>query len=519
MTDGGAAVRAEWAGDVLDRKLIADFLYQFLISKHRAASKSSEPGSMTFALDAQWGLGKTFFVSRWAKDIEGCGHPVIVFDAWKSDLAEEPLLSFIATFRDALRAWTNELPVGHKVKKGLKRSVDDFTRKAGRAVVPAFSLLAKGAIRKLVGTGIDELAEVFDQQGNTPSDEQVSSSAKTVVDDAMDKFFSMSLDGHSKRLTAVETLKGAVCDLLSQLQSRASANLPMFVFIDELDRCRPNYAIELLEGVKHLFDVPGICFCISTNIAQLSESIKGVYGGGFDSRMYLKRFFAFEYRLPEPQNRAFAEVLAANSVFLQRKTLISGLSDWASTKEPTPATVAKVFAFVASSFQLSLRSQQQVFAVAEAACTGIHEQRAVHLFYLFSLAALLHVDSENFDNLIAKNLTPAELSPALEKKTQKNSAHSFTVVVHSDRAFHGERRERTVRLVDLLKQYLDLAERDAKEVRKEFYDGTTQDYPGSLRQALAEEAPSVYNLIDRHELSIRHYSTLVRTAGYLIRPD
>ena len=31
-------------------------------------------------------------------------------------------------------------------------------------------------------------------------------------------------------------------------------------FIDELDRCRPTFAIELLERIKHLFDIPALLY-------------------------------------------------------------------------------------------------------------------------------------------------------------------------------------------------------------------------------------------------------------------
>ena len=67
--------------------------------------------------------------------------------------------------------------------------------------------------------------------------------------------------------------------------------LPLFILIDELDRCRPNYAIELLENIKHIFDIPGIVFIVATDSKQLSHSINAVYGSKFASEKYLKRFF------------------------------------------------------------------------------------------------------------------------------------------------------------------------------------------------------------------------------------
>ena len=76
--------------------------------------------------------------------------------------------------------------------------------------------------------------------------------------------------------------------MITVLEDQAGVQLPLFVFVDELDRCRPDYAIELLEGIKHLFGVPGVYFVVATNTVQLGESVKAVYGSGFDGVRYLK---------------------------------------------------------------------------------------------------------------------------------------------------------------------------------------------------------------------------------------
>lgn len=78
----------------------------------------------------------------------------------------------------------------------------------------------------------------------------------------------------------------------------------MFIFIDELDRCRPSVAIDTLEQVKHLFDLPEIKFIIATDTTQLSHSVKTIYGEGFHGRTYLRRFFTQDLRtIQEQQSR------------------------------------------------------------------------------------------------------------------------------------------------------------------------------------------------------------------------
>ena len=80
---------------------------------------------------------------------------------------------------------------------------------------------------------------------------------------------------------------------------------PMVFIIDELDRCRPTFAIELLERVKHIFDVPNLVFVFGLNRDELSKSLQSVYGE-IDSDVYLRRFFDMEFTLPEVDTTSFA---------------------------------------------------------------------------------------------------------------------------------------------------------------------------------------------------------------------
>ena len=49
---------------------------------------------------------------------------------------------------------------------------------------------------------------------------------------------------------------------------------PLVFIIDELDRCRPTFAIELLERVKHIFDVPDLVFVFGVNRAEICKSLQ-----------------------------------------------------------------------------------------------------------------------------------------------------------------------------------------------------------------------------------------------------
>lgn len=87
---------------------------------------------------------------------------------------------------------------------------------------------------------------------------------------------------------------------LSQLATQASnQDMPLVVIIDELDRCKPSFAVEVLEKIKHLFLVEGVIFVLSMHHEQLEESIKKVYGQNIDAHTYLQKFIDYPTRLPK----------------------------------------------------------------------------------------------------------------------------------------------------------------------------------------------------------------------------
>ena len=83
---------------------------------------------------------------------------------------------------------------------------------------------------------------------------------------------------------------------------------PLVFIIDELDRCRPTFAIELLERVKHIFDVPNLVFVFGINRNELCSALQSVYGN-IDATVYLRRFFDMEFMLSETDSADFCRNL------------------------------------------------------------------------------------------------------------------------------------------------------------------------------------------------------------------
>lgn len=97
---------------------------------------------------------------------------------------------------------------------------------------------------------------------------------------------------------------------LEQFIDKECENKPLVFIVDELDRCRPNYAVSILEQIKHFFSVKNIVFVLSIDKEQLGHAVKGVYGSDcIESDEYLRRFIDIEYSIPDPEPGKYLEFL------------------------------------------------------------------------------------------------------------------------------------------------------------------------------------------------------------------
>lgn len=106
---------------------------------------------------------------------------------------------------------------------------------------------------------------------------------------------SLLLTNTIQELYDMETLK---TQLVFALEDLILDGQRLVIFIDELDRCNPVFAVKMLERIKHFFNSPKILFVFSVNIEQLSATIKKTYGSEFDSSGYLNKFFDIIVDIP-----------------------------------------------------------------------------------------------------------------------------------------------------------------------------------------------------------------------------
>lgn len=114
------------------------------------------------------------------------------------------------------------------------------------------------------------------------------------------------LDDYSVKKVSLIKFREEIGKVIENL----SPNRPLVFFIDELDRCRPNYAVSILEKIKHFFNVSNIVFVLAIDKEQLSHSVCGVYNSEkINSKEYLRRFIDIEYSIPNDNKRNYVKHL------------------------------------------------------------------------------------------------------------------------------------------------------------------------------------------------------------------
>lgn len=298
-----------WSDDLLGRKpealMIADYVAS--ASDRLTTAKSN---FSTLAIDAHYGEGKTFFLNRLTSHL-ALKHPVAFVDAWADDLVDDPLTALTTTIEDAL---SDLLPQSTAIDKRWK----DAKQKAGKiAVIAGKGLLKRGAGLIFTAGAVEATADILSSFGDDLS-KAIQDDVTDAADAARDKLFSTSnaaATGMDHRIATFKLGRKAIADFkdsmtkLVEAVSKSEKSLPIVVIIDELDRCRPTYAIKLLEEVKHLLDIPGLFFILGLHNDQLARAVNGVYGESFDGPSYLKRFINRTYTLAEPPLERLVETL------------------------------------------------------------------------------------------------------------------------------------------------------------------------------------------------------------------
>ena len=256
--------------DRLDRKKSVEALTHLL---------NNFDSPCVLAVDAMWGNGKTTFLKMWRKHLKAVNFHIIRFNAWETDYSDDPFIVVVEELLDSISNYIKRLPRKDRYKKELTDAYERFEKLATDTVF----WLGSGIVRKAT-LGIADPDKFIERRTETKS--------------SVDKRRSKYQEAKNSFREFKETLSDT-----ANLLSQSNDNRPLIIMIDELDRCRPIYAVELLEVAKHLFAVDRLIFVMAVNCSQLEHSVKSLYGIDFDAEGYLKRFFRLKVSASCPQQK------------------------------------------------------------------------------------------------------------------------------------------------------------------------------------------------------------------------
>lgn len=249
--------------DLLDRKAQGQQLSNLV-------ENISDP--MVIALDGEWGSGKTVFLKCWVGEhlkTESHQAQTIYFDAFEHDFMNDPLIALVGA-----------------IDARFPPDRDNEHLKTLKNVVP---WLARTGLRGVLAYATAGATEITGALGDAALN-TISRSA----DQQIDQFWKQE----RQKQQSLQDFKHALTELAQDQK--------LVIVIDELDRCRPDFALSMLEILKHLFHVPDVHFVLGVNLTALEHSVRARYGTGIDAGRYLKKFYNLIFELTDsnPQHLA-----------------------------------------------------------------------------------------------------------------------------------------------------------------------------------------------------------------------
>ncbi|MGH8225286.1 MAG: KAP family P-loop NTPase fold protein [Gammaproteobacteria bacterium] len=224
-------------------------------------------GSLVVALSSKFGSGKTTFLKMWKSSLEEttAGKPFVVsLNAWESDYYGDPLFAIISGMVESIQ---NK---GESAER-LINAAKDFGWFA--------TAISSQVVRKI--TGIDPV----EAGAYAESKKSERENGRNPAEDA----FSL----YRNRKQAMDFLRGSISEFISSSEPK------VWFLIDELDRCRPDYAINYLETIKHIFNIKGAVFILAADRQQLENSARSEFGADLDFDEYYRKFIHREIALPK----------------------------------------------------------------------------------------------------------------------------------------------------------------------------------------------------------------------------
>lgn len=238
----------------VSRSVDVDVLLEII--RKREEYKENSKNGLVILLNGAWGSGKSTFLNELEeKIIESDDMKLFLnYNAYEYDFYETPYIPFFASMEDKLK-------LGEDLDKLVK-----LTSNLEKGILVSLYAMINGFYKKK-----------FDIELN----------------DIKDNILGIENESYKKDFDEFISCKKKIESKLKKSCSKK----PQIFIVDELDRCKPSFAIDTLEIIKHFFDVENCIFIVAVDKLQLEESAKTIFGQEMDSEKYFSKFFDYQYNL------------------------------------------------------------------------------------------------------------------------------------------------------------------------------------------------------------------------------
>ena len=383
--------------DLLGLKEFANRLDKFIATEQKFVE-----GSLVIALSAKFGFGKTTFLKMWSSSLKNAekkeDRPFIIsLNAWETDYCGDPLYAIISALVECIQEEAKEEKEEEAAKK-LKDAAQKLINAAKNFGWFATAIVGQ-VVKKRTGINVGAAGRLALEKRANGDDELM------VLPDT----FSIYED----RKKAMKSLKGAIQEFVEESERKT------LFLVDELDRCRPDYAISYLETIKHIFDVRGAVFVLAADRQQLENSAKKAFGPGLKFEEYYRKFIHREVSLPEISEEHY-------------KDLASKYVDYFLEGEGSRICFMKLtndrregISKLVSALKLTPRQLQEVFRIL-GHLLEITEEKQGNLQENFGMGSILMVALKIGESKVYYRLGGQSLEPQEAVEIFKNLLDEFT---------------------------------------------------------------------------------------------
>lgn len=336
----------------------------------------------TVALNGSWGTGKTTFLKMWRQYMANKGYKTVYLNAWETDWAEDPLIAILACVSDACLDNSSK----NETLNQLKTFARNFKKAPTSILIPIAKAIVQG------GTNVD-LSEIQEQTAALS-----------------DKAFDSAISSFNSKEQSMAKFKESLEKLAwnSNQGDNTSEPKSLVFIIDELDRCKPDYAVRMLEVLKHLFSVPNIFFICGVDRKHIEDSIRGYYGSDrLDATEYLRRFFDIEVDLPAPDYKKFCQHLY--DYYSYDTFYDTDERHRAGCRQDEENSFVNFFYKLALRKGLTLRQLERIFAFTRLALTNKRPEESMHIELTIFMTFLKFFDNGFYEDLEQHRLKPQEV--------------------------------------------------------------------------------------------------------------